>query len=241
MTMELFAAAALARRLMNEHGLVDWAITFDNAKTRAGVCRPATRQLGLSRPLTRLHADAEVEDTILHEIAHALVGAEHHHDAAWRAKAQEIGCSGRRCVDSAQGQVAGEWVGTCPAGHSVSRHRRPTRAVSCFVCSPTFDPSAVIEWTFRGRSVPMGQSYVADLAELRRRQGIAAAAAAAGRSDTGGALPELPLPAGTSVRIMGDGRYAGLIGRILKCGRTRYHVLTSQGLLTASPSVVQPL
>ncbi len=43
--------------------------------------------------------DEEVKDTILHEIAHALVGKAHHHDDVWRAKALEIGCSGRRCHD----------------------------------------------------------------------------------------------------------------------------------------------
>ena len=41
--------------------------------------------------------DAEIEDTLLHEIAHALVGRRHHHDAVWRAKAREIGCTGQRC------------------------------------------------------------------------------------------------------------------------------------------------
>jgi len=239
--MELFAAATLARTLMNQHGLTEWALTFDNAKARAGVCRPATRQLGLSRPLTELHSDGEVRETILHEIAHALVGAEHHHDAVWKAKAAQIGCSARRCVDSSQGQLPGDWTGTCPAGHNVSRHRRPTRAVSCSVCSPAFDPGAVIEWRFRGRTVPMGASYVADLAELRRRQGMAAAAAATSGSRDGASSEPLPLPAGTTVQIMGDGRYAGLIGRILQSGRTRYHILTSQGLLTASPALVRPL
>jgi predicted SprT family Zn-dependent metalloprotease len=239
--VELFAAAALARRLMNQHDLAEWGLTFDNAKTRAGVCRQATRQIGLSRPLTQLHSDDEVKDTILHEIAHALVGAGHNHDAVWRAKALQIGCSAKRCVDSSSGHLEGDWRGTCAAGHTINRHRRPTRAVSCSVCSPTFDPGALIEWTFRGRQVSMGRAYATDLAELRRRQGMAIAAAAHRDRDGGASLPELPLPAGTSVQILGDGRYAGVFGRIIKRGRTRYHVLTSQGLLVAPPSVVRPL
>ena len=239
--MELFAAAALARELMNQHGLAEWGLVFDNAKTRAGVCRPVSRQIGLSRPLTELHPDDEVRDTILHEIAHALVGAEHNHDAVWKAKAREIGCSARRCVDADQGEIPGDWAGVCPSGHVLHRHRRPSRAMSCSVCSPAFDPAAVIEWTFRGRTVPMGASYVADLAELRRRQGIAAAAAAAVAPRGGTTVEPLPLPAGTTVQILGEGQYAGLIGRILQSGRTRYHIPTSQGLLTASPALVRPL
>lgn len=106
--MRLDAAATLARRLMDEHGLTDWDLVFDNAKTRAGVCRPGRREIGLSQPLTKLHADDEVRDTILHEIAHALVGAEHRHDAVWRQKAVEIGSSGERCVSSIAGELSGQ-------------------------------------------------------------------------------------------------------------------------------------
>jgi predicted SprT family Zn-dependent metalloprotease len=240
-TVQLFAAAALARRLMDQHGLREWGLAFDNAKTRAGVCRPSVRQLGLSRPLTQLHSDEEVRDTILHEIAHALVGTGHRHDGIWRAKAREIGCTGDRCVSSDAGQLSSDWTGRCPAGHTFRRHRRPMRAMSCSACSPAFDPGALIEWTFRGRKVPMGHSYTTDLAELRRRQGVAAAAASMAALDGGGSAPPLPLPAGTEVQILGDGRYAGLFGRIIKRGRTRYHILTSQGLLTASPALVRPL
>ena len=134
--MEVTRALATGRRLLREHGLHDWSIVADRAKTRAGVCRFAKRQIGLSAPLTTLHSDDEVLDTILHEIAHALVGPQHGHDAVWRAKAREIGCSGERCVSSDSPRVPGDWVGRCPAGHEktpppradpadVLRHLRP--------------------------------------------------------------------------------------------------------------------
>jgi hypothetical protein len=37
---------------------------------------------------------SEILDTILHEIAHALVGHKEAHGPVWVAKAKEIGCSG---------------------------------------------------------------------------------------------------------------------------------------------------
>lgn len=37
-----------------------------------------------------------IEDTVLHEIAHAIVGNKHHHDKVWRDCAQRIGCTGSR-------------------------------------------------------------------------------------------------------------------------------------------------
>ncbi|HEX6056605.1 MAG TPA: SprT-like domain-containing protein, partial [Intrasporangium sp.] len=97
MTMELSAALKLGRELMAAHGLSDWVLNLDRARTRAGACRPARREISLSAHLTRLHPEDEVRDTILHEIAHALVGPGHGHDAVWRAKALAIGCSGQRC------------------------------------------------------------------------------------------------------------------------------------------------
>ena len=133
--MEVTKALATGRRLLREHGLDDWTIVADRAKTRAGVCRFTKRQIGLSAPLTTLHSEDEVLDTILHEIAHALVGPQHGHDAVWRAKARQIGCSGERCVSSDSPRVPGDWVGRCSAGHEKSRHRAPARLMSCGECS----------------------------------------------------------------------------------------------------------
>ena len=96
--MEITAALTLGRRLLREHGLGDWSIRTDRAKTRAGVCRFGTHTISLSAALTHLHDEAEVRDTIMHEIAHALVGPFHGHDDVWRAKAIEIGCTGQRTV-----------------------------------------------------------------------------------------------------------------------------------------------
>lgn len=164
--MEVTTALAAGRRLLREHGLDDWVIVADRAKTRAGVCRFAQRQIGLSAPLTALHTEAEVLDTILHEIAHALVGPQHGHDAVWRAKAREIGCSGERCVSADSPRVPGDWVGLCPAGHEKSRHRAPTRLMSCGQCARRFDPAHLFAWTFRGRPTTPPGPYAAQLAAL---------------------------------------------------------------------------
>lgn len=161
--MELESARAEALALMARYGLAGWTLVFDNAKTRAGVCRESRRQIGLSRVLTQLHPADEVRETILHEIAHALVGVRHGHDAVWRETAQRIGCSGRRCVPETTARPPAPWTGRCPSGHEVTRHRRPTRVQSCARCSRTFDPTSLIEWRYRGRRVPMHPRYVEEL------------------------------------------------------------------------------
>ena len=164
--MEVTHALAVGRRLLREHGLDDWTIVADRAKTRAGVCRFGRRQIGISAPITALHDEAEVVDTILHEIAHALVGPSHGHDAVWRAKARAIGCSGERCVSSDAPRVPGDWVGRCSAGHEKSRHRAPTRLMSCGQCSRRFDPRHLFTWTYRGRPTTLPPSYTRQLAAL---------------------------------------------------------------------------
>ncbi len=231
--MELQAARALARELMVRHGLADWELVFDGAKTRAGVCRHTTRQIGLSRELTRLHSQAQVTDTVLHEVAHALAGARAGHGKRWKEVARRIGCSASRCVPEDAPRVAAPWVGTCPAGHTASRHRRPDRVVSCRRCSPSFRQDALLEWRWQGRVVPMPPAYVAELARLDANSA----------GGPGGSVPPeaatAPIAPGTVVQLGGRGRFAGLTGTVEKRGRTRYHVRTASGLVAAPFALVR--
>jgi predicted SprT family Zn-dependent metalloprotease len=96
---ELDSVARLARELMAKHQLSQWSFQFDNSTKRVGCCHYATQLLSLSHEFAKRASDEEIRETILHEIAHALVGKEHGHDDVWRAKAVELGCSGRRCHD----------------------------------------------------------------------------------------------------------------------------------------------
>ena len=72
----LLEVAWQARSLMDEHGLASWTFRFSAAERRLGECREREKVIRLSRRHA-VHGDPrEVRDTILHEIAHALAGAE---------------------------------------------------------------------------------------------------------------------------------------------------------------------
>jgi len=86
-----------AQESMRGHGLKKWQFGFDRSTRRAGCCNYREKTISISFELARNGSDEDVHDTILHEIAHALVGRKHNHDAVWKAKAREIGCSGERC------------------------------------------------------------------------------------------------------------------------------------------------
>ncbi len=221
--MDLGRAFAMAEDLVREHGLAGWRVELDAAKRRAGVCRFDTRVIGLSGPLVRLHGAEEVRDTVLHEIAHALVGPRHGHDQVWRATAQRIGCTGRRCVPAEAPRIAGPWLGICAAGHVLDRHRRPERVIACSQCSPNFSPAHLFEWTHRGRPAAMHPNYVAELDALRKGRRLSRA------------------PVGGLVRITAPGDFQGRSGRVLKVGRTRYHIRIREGVLQVAFAGAQPL
>lgn len=170
--MHLDDAEATALRLMRTHGLGAWRFAFDRAKTRAGICRYDSHTIGLSRTLTQLHTDAEVRDTILHEIAHALVGPEHGHGRVWRARALDIGCSAQRCLSDAAPRPDAPWLGTCPRGHVVTRWRRPQRVLSCRRCSSSFDPDVIFMWRHHGEIAAMPPPYTKELATINRQRPV---------------------------------------------------------------------
>jgi predicted SprT family Zn-dependent metalloprotease len=143
-----------ARTIMDAHGLTDWKLTFDRAVRRAGITRFDRKVISLSAPLMRKYAEVgaheQVRETILHEVAHALAGPRHNHDATWQAIARRIGSTGLRTVAPDAPTIETDWVGTCPAGHTVTRHRRPAGIRSCSRCAQGFDDRFLITWTYRG-------------------------------------------------------------------------------------------
>lgn len=220
--MDLDSARALARALMDEHGLAGWRLELDRAKRRAGVCRHAERTIGLSAPLTALHDEPEVRDTILHEIAHALAGPRAGHGREWAALARHIGCSGTRCVSQDAPAVPGAWVGVCPQGHRVDRHRRPERVPLCSRCRDRPVVERVFAWLHHGEPAPMHPNYAAELQALREGRRL------------------IRLGVGSRARITAPGDFQGRIGTVVRTGRTRYHVRVREGVLTVLHAGVEP-
>jgi len=212
----------MATRLLRQHGLDGWVVVFDNAKRRAGVCRFADRVIGLSAPLARLHSADEVRETVLHEVAHALAGPQHGHDAVWAAHARRIGSTGERCLSRETPRLPAPWLGVCPAGHTQERHRRPERVQSCRRCGPTFSVRHLLEWTHHGLPAPMHPNYVAELRRLQQ------------------GLPMQVIGVGSAARVTLPGAYQGRVGRVRKRGRTCYHIEIPEGLLRVPFAGAEP-
>lgn len=120
--MDTTEAYSLARRTMNEYGLGGWILEWDRAKRRSGQTTHSKRTISLSYEYVRLNPLPTVRNTILHEVAHGMVGPGHKHDEVWRRQFIAIGGDGKRCTDVAVRQE-GKIVGTCPDGHLFHKHR----------------------------------------------------------------------------------------------------------------------
>lgn len=118
--------------LLARHGLKGWSFALDGAKRRGGACHFARRQITMAAGFAAAADEGEIEDTLLHEIAHALVGRRHHHDAVWQAKARQIGCTAQRChsVSFSEHGLVARCVNGCFA---IGRHRS-RRNMRCRRC-----------------------------------------------------------------------------------------------------------
>ena len=150
--MELKEAQALILAEMRDKLTVTgWTFGWDNAVSSFGVAHYRTKTITMSRKLVLAGNRDQVLDTIRHEIAHANVGAGHHHDAVWKREAYRLGATPSRvAVDAPNIREQGApWRGVCPNGHEGgSFWRKPRVQRSCSKCCPgKFNEAYLITYT----------------------------------------------------------------------------------------------
>ncbi len=132
--MDKYDAVTLARDLLKDYGLPSWDVKLNKNKRQLGVCKQNLKRIELSEHYVTMNAREKVIDTILHEIAHALVGVEHGHDAVWKEMCVRLGCNPMSCESSAE-MPEGDWRAECPTCLKVfTRFRRP-KVLSGFYCT----------------------------------------------------------------------------------------------------------
>lgn len=142
---------ALAEALMARHGLDGWTFRFDRALVRAGQCDYKNKEITLSPTLMALWTPAQQQDTILHEIAHALTPKDKGHGPEWQLMCIRIGADpSRTWGHNGEQHAPPKYIGTCPYGHTVGRQKRPPSgphsARSCTQCSKRFDTRYLFTW-----------------------------------------------------------------------------------------------
>lgn len=152
--MDVSKAELMARELMNMHGLDAIPFRFNHRRTSFGVtrfgkkllhCRIDTygrerkvygdwylKAIELSAPLVALNSEADVRDTILHEIAHALTGCDQGHNALWQVMAIRVGAIPMPCCHENTIVVPAMYQALdCPCGRIHNFYRMPKRRKMC--------------------------------------------------------------------------------------------------------------
>lgn len=134
-----------------------WTVAFGSAKKRLGSCDYGKRVLRFSRVFIAQATWQEIEDVILHEVAHAMVGPHQGHGELWKNTAEMIGLDNPARTMKVDMVYDKPWVGTCKNGHTTkSQSRAPLVVRSCGKCSPgKFDLEFVWDWKKNGQKVPM--------------------------------------------------------------------------------------
>jgi hypothetical protein len=94
-----FGAISKGESMLYYYGLSDWSIECQRVDDMLlGICRYSTKTIIINTIYFHILDSRSIQNALLHEIAHAIVGNEHDHDEIWRAKAIEIGCDGKKSM-----------------------------------------------------------------------------------------------------------------------------------------------
>ncbi len=102
--MKIPAAYRRGVELLKQHGLDKWRLRFTRRIAQLGATHFADRVICVNAPLILANDTVKFEETMLHEIAHAIMGsswawADGDHGPEWQRIAKDIGCEGRRIAD----------------------------------------------------------------------------------------------------------------------------------------------
>lgn len=116
-----------AREIMDIHGLQSWRLVMDNAKRRLGCCKYNRKIITLSQRHIETSQEVDIIDTVLHEVAHALVGPNNGHNSAWRAMCVKIGAKPKVCKSVSDNfHDDAPFVAECkPCKNKWERYKRP--------------------------------------------------------------------------------------------------------------------
>ena len=91
---------SLVAQHFRENGLADWQFTFNGAKKRLGYCNSGKKLISISFPYAKVNSLEQVEETLLHEIAHAKANEEAGysvgHGDLWKSWAIKLGAKPER-------------------------------------------------------------------------------------------------------------------------------------------------
>jgi hypothetical protein len=118
-----------------------WRFEYNTRKNAAGLCDYRNKTIHLSKYLVgqNLHKALEFENTLRHELAHALDGAmgqRNHHNRIWKAIARKVLCTAERCYKSEDiGDTKSKYTLICDTCKKESAsHKKKKKISACGKC-----------------------------------------------------------------------------------------------------------
>jgi predicted SprT family Zn-dependent metalloprotease len=119
---------AVAAELFRLHGLDvrGWRLEFRNFANRLGCCSSQHKIIAINAYYAENNEEGVVLDTLVHEVAHALVGPVRGHDLVWKAMALKLGCIPSACGKIGIKVQPGKWQASCPScDYQFHKYRTP--------------------------------------------------------------------------------------------------------------------
>ena len=100
-------------------------LKFNKNKTRAAVCFFDPLEIEISEYYFKstLVSEADINNTLLHEIAHAIAGHSAGHGPKWKMVARKIGCDAKRCSKAFLEGKHYKYTLRCGKGCVIRRHK----------------------------------------------------------------------------------------------------------------------
>jgi len=126
-----------ANALIGQYGLdaQGWRFSFNNSGRHLGLCKYFNKMIQLSKKWVINLKEDEIKDTILHEIAHAIVGPFKGHGKEWKQVCVQIGARPTAKFKPKKEQIPYAWKSVCPeCGTWVGHFRKPRVGRHCRKC-----------------------------------------------------------------------------------------------------------
>jgi predicted SprT family Zn-dependent metalloprotease len=124
-----------------------WTFEYNTRKRAAGLCNYRNKTIYLSKYLVsqNLNKALEFENTLRHELAHALdnaMGGRNHHNRVWKAIARKVLCTAERCYKTEDiGDTQSKYTLVCEngCGKKQPSHKKKKRISACGDCCRNYN------------------------------------------------------------------------------------------------------
>lgn len=142
---KLTDAILFGAQIIQDAGIGDYTIKLHNKRHALADCNSFYRVIRYSTHFVKIATKEQFRGVTLHEIAHALVGGQHHHNYVFRQKCRELGADENYVGCSAKGvSVPAKYKLTCPDCGGVSRANVRKR----YICSECKDKGKTVNFVY---------------------------------------------------------------------------------------------